>query len=43
MMGTPGALANVHHILGIDDSNVDPNDRGMPTGKGERKKFWGDI
>ncbi len=43
MMGTPGALAKVHRILGIDDATVDPNDRGMPTGMGDRKKFWGDI
>ena len=43
MMGTPGALGKVHRILGIDDSTVDPNDRGMPTGKGERKNFWGNI
>jgi len=43
MMGTPGALAKLYRILGIDDPTVDPNDRGMPTGRGERKKFWGDI
>ena len=42
-MGTPGALAKVYRILGIDDPTIDPNDRGMPTGKGERKNFWGNI
>jgi crotonobetainyl-CoA:carnitine CoA-transferase CaiB-like acyl-CoA transferase len=43
MMGTPGAVKKLHNIFGFDDSNVDPNDRGMPTGKGERKFFWGNI
>lgn len=43
MMGTPGAVKKLHNIFDFDDSNVDPNDRGMPTGKGERKFFWGNI
>jgi crotonobetainyl-CoA:carnitine CoA-transferase CaiB-like acyl-CoA transferase len=43
MMGTPGAVMRLHRILGIDDPTVDPNDRGMPTGRGEKKNFWGNI
>lgn len=43
MMGTPGAVAKLYRVIGIDDPSIDPDDRGLPTGRGDPKNFWGDI
>ena len=45
MMGTAGAKARFYELLDINpDEIIDTlNDRGMPTGTGDPRVFWGDI
>lgn len=43
VMGSAGAKPKVYSALGIDTSQLDPNDSGQPTGAGDPRKIFGDI
>lgn len=45
MMGTPNAKQRFYDLLGINPEEVNDTltDRGLPTGKGDPRMFWGDI
>lgn len=45
MMGTQGAKDRFYKLLDLDPEQVTDtlNDRGMPTGRGDPRMFWGDI
>jgi crotonobetainyl-CoA:carnitine CoA-transferase CaiB-like acyl-CoA transferase len=41
-MGVPGALGKLYKVLGIE-KEVSATDRGVPTGKGNPRHFFGDV
>lgn len=45
MMGTPGAKNRFYELLKLDPAKINDtlDDRGMPTGRGDTRLFWGDI
>ena len=45
MMGTPGAKQRFYSLLNLDPDQLTDtlDDRGMPTGRGDARMFWGDI
>ena len=42
-LGTAGALAKLNEILDITDDKVRKDDRGLPSGKGSARSFFGDF
>lgn len=43
MLGSTGALGKLHGVLGIVDENQDMAATGLPTGRGDPRKFFGDV
>lgn len=43
MLGSAGALGKLHGVLGIHDEGQDMTASGLPDGRGDPKKFFGDI
>lgn len=44
VMGTPGSVEGLYNTLGIEElDTVNVNERGIPTGRGDPKNFFGDI
>lgn len=38
-----GGLGKLYSVLGIHDPSIDPADRGISSGTGDPKKFFGDV
>jgi crotonobetainyl-CoA:carnitine CoA-transferase CaiB-like acyl-CoA transferase len=38
-----GGLGKLYKVLGIEDASINPSDRGISSGAGDPKKFFGDV